>query len=565
MNRRCLQVTLAVTLASLSACSGDPAATPDADTADVQAVTDIGFDAGSPDVGIDAPDVPGVDVVVDNCDGGTLLDGGPCLRCAAGERVCGDRCTALTDPSTGCGAASCAPCIFANAMATCTAGACALGVCNAGFADCDVTASNGCEVETRTDVSNCGACGARCTVANATAACVGGACGVGTCNAGFGDCDGMAANGCETVITTALDHCGGCGVRCAPANATGACAVGSCSVASCNAGFGDCDGMAANGCEVNTRTDAANCNACGTRCAPANATGACAAGACTVGSCDAGFGDCDGDPSNGCEVNLRTDATHCGACPTRCTYANAAGVCRDAVCSLGTCTTGFDNCDGDAANGCEVETSSNPASCGVCFRVCSRDDATAACVSGACRIGRCDAGFSDCDGQDANGCEVNTGNSLAHCGACNRSCAPTNASGVCDEGRCNVDSCTPNFADCNESPGDGCEIDRRTNVNNCGACGNVCRVPHGTPSCVSGACGIASCDVGWGDCDGDLGNGCEINLLSTNADNCGVCGVFCSEVCRTGVCEQCTLSSAGATCRGGSICRCPGGVCACTD
>ncbi len=560
MNRRALQVTLVATLASLSACSSDPAAMPDAATADVQVETDIGFDAGF-DVGFDTPDVPAidaVDVVVDNCDGGTQLDGGPCLRCAAGERVCGDRCVALTDPSTGCGAASCAPCISANATAICAAGACAMGACNAGFADCDVTASNGCEVETRADVNNCGACGTRCTVANATAACAGGMCVVGTCNAGFGDCDGMASNGCETVLATTLSHCGGCGMACAPANATGACAAGACTVASCTAGFADCDGMAANGCEVNTRTDAANCNACGTRCAPANATGACAAGACTVGSCDAGFADCDGEPSNGCEVNLRTDATHCGTCPTRCTYANAAGVCRDAVCSLGTCTAGFSNCDGDAANGCEVQTSSNVASCGTCGTVCEFDSATATCTSGTCHILRCDLDSANCDGNESNGCEVNTGASVNNCGGCNVRCSLANAVNVCDEGHCAVGSCAPNFENCNGSPVDGCEVNRQTDINNCGGCNSPCRPPRSTPACRSGVCEIGTCDTGFGNCDGEVGNGCE-TAISNDPNNCGSCGSFCSEVCRAGGCEQCNAANVGALCRGGTFCRNQGG------
>ena len=44
------------------------------------------------------------------------------------------------------------------------------------------------------------------------------------------------------------------------------------------------------------------------------------------------------------------------------------------------------------------------------------------------------------------------------------------------------------FEDCNGVPGDGCEIDIDTNVNNCGACGNVCDIGV---SCTSGVCGPA--------------------------------------------------------------------------
>jgi hypothetical protein len=45
----------------------------------------------------------------------------------------------------------------------------------------------------------------------------------------------------------------------------------------------------------------------------------CANGVCNVASgCQAKFGDCDGNPSNGCETPL-TDANNCGGCSLACT------------------------------------------------------------------------------------------------------------------------------------------------------------------------------------------------------------------------------------------------------
>ena len=66
-------------------------------------------------------------------------------------------------------AAVCAP---ANATGSCTAGSCALAACTAGFADCDQSAWNGCEVDLMTDPGSCGACGNSC----GGAACVNGGC-----------------------------------------------------------------------------------------------------------------------------------------------------------------------------------------------------------------------------------------------------------------------------------------------------------------------------------------------------------------------------------------------------
>jgi len=94
-------------------------------------------------------------------------------------------------------------------------------------------------------------------------------------------------------------------------------------------GFQDCDGAAANGCEADLRSDLANCGACRSSCALPNATGACAMGGCAVGACAAGFGDCDGSATNGCEVDLGASAAHCGACRAAC----AAGE----VCAGGRC------------------------------------------------------------------------------------------------------------------------------------------------------------------------------------------------------------------------------------
>jgi hypothetical protein len=69
------------------------------------------------------------------------------------------------------------------------------------------------------------------------------------CDAGVADCDRNPANGCETDLTATVAHCGMCGRACATgANATGACASAMCT-STCNPGFADCDGNAANGCE----------------------------------------------------------------------------------------------------------------------------------------------------------------------------------------------------------------------------------------------------------------------------------------------------------------------------
>lgn len=63
--------------------------------------------------------------------------------------------------------------------------------------------------------------------------------------------------------------------------------------------------------------DATNCGACNRVCNLNGAISNCERGVCTVAVCRSGYGNCDGVPSNGCEVDLTTDA-HCGNCTTRC-------------------------------------------------------------------------------------------------------------------------------------------------------------------------------------------------------------------------------------------------------
>ena len=89
----------------------------------------------------------------------------------------------------------------------------------------------------------------------------------------------MAANGCETNLTTSNTNCGGCGVVCGPEAQTSsaACVSSTCEVAHCQSGFGDCNGVYSDGCERNLQTDASNCGSCGSAC-PVN-------DACFNGNC----------------------------------------------------------------------------------------------------------------------------------------------------------------------------------------------------------------------------------------------------------------------------------------
>jgi hypothetical protein len=339
-----------------------------------------------------------------------------CLRdehCAAGTLCVGQRCVPGCNPARPCPSAQ-----------QCCAGAC---------------------VDTATNAAHCGACGAACSPPQAQGLCVAGRCTVGMCSPGRVDCNGAASDGCEVDTRTDLRHCGRCNNLCTHGlNGAARCEEGMCRV-SCAAGHHLCDGQCLPDDDPNS---------CGLRCTPcpAGPVGSrpvCVAGGCGF-VCDTGYHRC------GVVCSLNTSPASCGQSCTPCpTTANAESTCTEGRCGF-RCREGFADCDNDPTNGCESDLRSN-ATCGSCQRRCpSGGNGTYACVAGACEV-RCDAGFGDCDGNVSNGCEAQFASSPNHCGACGFAC-PTrrNAETTCAGAMCGF-RCVAGFSDCNGVATDGCE------------------------------------------------------------------------------------------------------------
>ncbi len=124
--------------------------------------------------------------------------------------------------------------------------------------------------------------------------------------------------------------------------------------------------------------------------------------------CPGGYFDCDGIYENGCETNISSDPNNCGDCNSICpNLAHAVSGCQDGNCVIASCQAGWDNCDGNPANGCETDIYTNVNHCGYCNHVCTFPHAAATCVGGNCTLGACDSGYGNCDGNPANGCETN--------------------------------------------------------------------------------------------------------------------------------------------------------------
>lgn len=233
----------------------------------------------------------------------------------------------------------------------------------------------------------------------------------GTCAVGWGDCDGVASNGCEQDLLSSAAHCGGCGRPCAVGEVCSASACRS----SCMAPSMLCSGTC-----INPASDLRNCGACGVVCAAANGSALCSSGRCVVSACAAGRGDCDATYSNGCEADLSSDAAHCGSCSVSCS--------RGSSCSSGRCACTPITC---ASSG--RRCGSAPDGCGGTFTCPSCPLGQTCDASGAC-VSSCTMGTTWCSGA----C-VDLRTDVRNCGSCGSRCATGE---TCSSGRCVASVCS---------------------------------------------------------------------------------------------------------------------------
>jgi hypothetical protein len=107
---------------------------------------------------------------------------------------------------------------------------------------------------------------------------------------------------------------------------------------------------------------------------------------------------------------------------------------------------------------------------------------------------------------------------------------------------CGIAMCELGWTDCDGNPKNGCEANLPNDPFNCGQCGTVC--PSGQP-CITGSCEI-SCgpNKDHAQCPGDPPNSCA-TLLGTNK-NCN----FCEDVCALANADsQCTPMNNGWVCK----------------
>ena len=483
--------------------------------------------------------------------------------------LCGTTCTKLSSDVNNCGTCG-TKCTVSHGSPKCTSGACGVQSCNSNYhpnaagTNCEVNSITDCGsshtncptathgsakcsttgvcsyfcndtvnypdlcgtacVDMDSDVNNCGTCGNKCTVTNGTPSCDSGVCGIASCLSNYHP--NAAGTGCEK---NSITDCGPTHEVCSSAtNGTAQCSTdGVCSYY-CNTSTNP--DLCGSTC-VNLDSDVNNCGSCGNKCTVSHGTPSCNNGVCGVLSCSSNYHP--NAAGTGCEKNSITD---CGASHTNCpTATNGSAQCSTSgVCSY-YCndTTNYPNLCGTTC----VKLSGDVNNCGNCGTTCTVSHGTPKCTSGTCGVQSCNSNYHpNAAGTD---CEVN---SITDCGSSHTNCpkathgsAQCSTAGVCSY-YCNNTTTYPDLC------GTTC-TKLQTDVSNCGTCGNVCTVSHGTPKCTNKTCGVQSCETNYH--PNAAGTDCEVNSITdcgSSHTNCptathgsaqcstaGVCSYYCND------------------------------------
>lgn len=281
-------------------------------------------------------------------------------------------------------------------------------------------------------------------------------------------------------------------------------------------------------CEID-----ADCPYPSDKCVVVNGENVCGRDCAFDQSCPAGYQCVNARGTDGAaKVQQCTPVNASCACLARgdfqqpCEVTNAFGTCRgikqcDLVANTVACdalTPAAEVCNGldDDCDG-TVDEEQPQVSCGVgaCERLASScaDGGAATCMPGVPATETCNRVDDDCDGTVDNGFDTTT--DVAHCGACGNACALPHATPACSGSQCVVQVCDPGWGNCDAQDPNGCEVELATNPQHCGSCGRACGQQNATATCVMGDCRYA-CNAGFIDLNMDPSDGCEYQCTPTS-------------------------------------------------
>jgi hypothetical protein len=96
-------------------------------------------------------------------------------------------------------------------------------------------------------------------------------------------------------------------------------------------------------------------------------------------------------------------------------------------------------------------------------------------------------------------------------------------------------------SNCNNEPGSVLTMTGAVTVVQCTSASDCPNKPHTNKACISNTCQY-SCTAGYAACDGSMtdSDGCEVNIMDGDTNNCGSCGHHCTcgQTCVSGVCTS---------------------------
>ena len=459
------------------------------------------------------------------CGSGKACVSGVCVQSSCSSNMCFFEGTTCENSNTHCGK-SCTNCNTANnaAEGVCntTTGLCTIKTCASGYhlssdgSKCEQNTATSCGAVNSSTTKNCNRLDENTEAGYCDA---NGSCVVTGCKLGYHVKNGVCEKDTPAVCGAALVNCEVNGWQ------TGDCKNGVCVASACKSGYCLSEGACVNG-----NSNAMACGLTGGICKVCGSKEACVSGSCEVSECD----------ENVCYYNGTTCQNandHCGTSCTNCnTAGNAAtGTCntRTGKCTINTCASGYHF---TSVGTCEVN---KPTSCGPvnvnaildCTTMGNANDGY--CGSdGTCVATSCVAGFH----VDNKKCVADK---VEACGASRMDCntLPGWKDGICKNGECQASACDAGYC----LNGTTC-TDGAMNSSQCGISGGTtkCKACTSGQFCQSGECKVSSCDENvcfyqGTSCSNDTTH-CGSSCLNCNVEGHAASGQCVSGACKVKTC-----------------------------